>query len=515
MLKSKITKFIMFFMLSFLVSGQASAEPLSERIAGQNRYDTAVNVSQKYWTKADYAIVASGIDFPDALCAAPLSKKYDAPILLNEGNSLNLVTKEELKRLGVKNVIIIGGTGVVSSKVEEEIQSMQYSENNSTKNVQITRIAGQNRYETSIKVAKILDKSTKIFVAYGENFPDAISVGSIAATEGMPIILTAKDSIPNNTKEYIQEKKPEQAYIIGGTSVISDAVEKQIPNARRISGADRYETNAIILNTFENCFNYDKAYVASGENFADALTGSAAASKSFSPLILVGRNVSSFSRKYVVDRLSGTKNITIFGGTGAVSSISARKLISGYGFKVVLDPGHGGYDSGAVGSAGIKEKDVNLAVTLKLGSILKNNGVDVVYTRTGDDVSWSNDINDDLQTRCDISNNTEPDYFICIHSNSSSSAAANGTETYYYSGNEEGQRLAGLIQDELVKALGTYDRGIKTANFYVLRNTNAPAVLVELAFISNSNEERLLNDEKFQNSCAQAIASAVLKAYGK
>lgn len=183
-------------------------------------------------------------------------------------------------------------------------------------------------------------------------------------------------------------------------------------------------------------------------------------------------------------------------------------------YTITIDPGHGGYDSGAVGPNGSLEKNVTLAVSLKVGDILKKYNVNVIYTRDSDQVSWPSNVNQDLQKRCDISNNSNSSIFVAIHMNSYSDGSAHGTETYYYPGSSRGQALANSIQTQLVNQIGTTNRGVKTANYYVLRNTNAPAVLTEVAFISNPNEEKELNDPTFQNKAAQGIADGILKYLG-
>ena len=182
-------------------------------------------------------------------------------------------------------------------------------------------------------------------------------------------------------------------------------------------------------------------------------------------------------------------------------------------YKVVLDAGHGGYDAGASGPTGIEEKNVTLAVTLKVGNILTKNGVEVVYTRTSDNITWSTNEAKNLQQRCDISNNAKPDYFVSIHANSSMAAAV-GIETYYYGGNQSGAKLAQTVQTELIKETGKSNRGTKTANFYVLKNIDAPAILVETSFISNPGEEKLLASDAYQNKLAKAISTGILKNLG-
>jgi N-acetylmuramoyl-L-alanine amidase len=184
--------------------------------------------------------------------------------------------------------------------------------------------------------------------------------------------------------------------------------------------------------------------------------------------------------------------------------------------RVCLDPGHGGYDPGAIGPTKLKEKDISLAVALETGNFLQSAGCEVVFTRIDDQVSWFEDANQDLFTRCKIANLSSVDLFVSIHCNSASNPDAHGTETYSYAASDTGQgaEAAQLIQTELVNALGLPNRGTKTANFYVLRETKAPAVLTELAFISNPQEEQLLNQKDFQVKAAKAIALAVTKYFG-
>lgn len=203
---------------------------------------------------------------------------------------------------------------------------------------------------------------------------------------------------------------------------------------------------------------------------------------------------------------------------GYKGTVSLTLLVTSKGdsrYVVCIDPGHGGYDSGAVGPTNVKEKDVTLSVGLKVGNILQSKGVKVVYTRTSDNVSWPSNERQDLQKRCDISDSVKANYFVAIHCNSNDVAAANGTETYYNSGSTAGEKLATYVQNELIKDLGTTNRGVKTAGFYVLKNTDAPSILAELEFISNPTGEKNLNNDAFQNKCAQAIADGILKALGK
>ncbi|MBU3143227.1 N-acetylmuramoyl-L-alanine amidase [Clostridium sp. CF012] len=177
-------------------------------------------------------------------------------------------------------------------------------------------------------------------------------------------------------------------------------------------------------------------------------------------------------------------------------------------YKVVIDPGHGGNDPGAIGTTlGTKEKTIVLQISLKIGNILTKNGVGVVYTRTIDKTQ-------SLQEKCDVSNIAKPDFFVSIHANAYSASTVSGIETFYSPGNVAGQKLAQAVQTELINATGRVNRGIKTANFYVLNNTNATAILVETSFLTNPTEEKLLVTDAYQDKLALAISTGILKSLG-
>ena len=182
---------------------------------------------------------------------------------------------------------------------------------------------------------------------------------------------------------------------------------------------------------------------------------------------------------------------------------------------IVIDPGHGGSDSGAVGHNGVTEKSVALAVSLKVRNLLTQSGANVIMTRETDrDVAWAEATNgQELQARVD---KTPPNaaLFISVHCNAFSNSATNGMETYYYHGSAAGQRLAALLNEELANFGGRANRGVKGANFYVLKHSTVPASLVELAFITNPEEESLLADDSYQEQLALAIVRAVKRYLG-
>lgn len=195
-------------------------------------------------------------------------------------------------------------------------------------------------------------------------------------------------------------------------------------------------------------------------------------------------------------------------GTFVSSSQPAANDITIDKKTIVIDAGHGGYDPGAIGATGTQEKNITLAVSLKLGEILKSQGHTVIYTRESDKVSWRSNVKEDLKARVDISSNAKADLFISIHCNSSKLSYLRGMETYYF-GNSRSKQLAKAIQDSMVKDVKLTNRGIREDNFYVIKYNTSVSALVELGYISNSAEEKLLKDKTYQDKWANAIAKGI------
>lgn len=190
----------------------------------------------------------------------------------------------------------------------------------------------------------------------------------------------------------------------------------------------------------------------------------------------------------------------------------------GEDFLVVLDPGHGGPDSGAY-YGGYAEKIPNLDIGLKTRNILQASGFRVLMTRETDiDVNNPEqdhngdgviDDYDELQARCDVANNNSADVFVSIHNNAAYNEYSNGLETYYAPDDSEGAMLAQMIDEEILKRTGRNDRGVVEANFYVIRNTIMPGCLVEGAFMSNPTELALLKTDEFREKIAQGISEGI------
>lgn len=174
--------------------------------------------------------------------------------------------------------------------------------------------------------------------------------------------------------------------------------------------------------------------------------------------------------------------------------------------KIMIDPGHGGADPGAVRHQ-LFEKHIVLDVAKRVRTLLEKDAHDVRLTRTDDLDPW-NELS--LQKRCQLSDQFGADAFVSIHCNSFTSPSAHGSETFFFRGSYWGQRLARTIQDRLNEACPEVkERRVEGSGFYMLRHTQAPAALVELAFLSNPDEAHLLNQQEFRQRCAEAIALAI------
>ena len=183
---------------------------------------------------------------------------------------------------------------------------------------------------------------------------------------------------------------------------------------------------------------------------------------------------------------------------------------------IVLDPGHGGSDAGAIGPTGVTEKSVSLAVSLKAQKLLTANGYKVIMTRTTDIDVAAPGVPDSTELQARV-NKAPPntDIFISVHCNAFSNGTANGMETYHAPTAVKGSRLARLLNEELAKLGGLNNRGVKAARFYVMTHSKCPASLIELGFITNPREEKLLANDAYQQKLAQAITNAVNRYFNQ
>ena len=248
------------------------------RIAGQNRYESAAQISREQFTNAKKVIVVNAQKYADALSATTLSDgKYS--ILYTEKDSLPTATRNEIQRLNPVEVYLLGGQQSISAGIENILK--KYSN-------KVTRIAGRDRYETSAKVAA-MSKKKNVVIASGENFSDPLYASSYAYSNNAKILLSSGKTLSRETRDYLLRNKSSigKVTVVGGGQSISSATVRYIQsvtgkNVSRISGRNRYDGSVKVANSM----NKDKVFIASGEDFADALAISPLAQKLNAPILL-------------------------------------------------------------------------------------------------------------------------------------------------------------------------------------------------------------------------------------
>lgn len=505
-------------------TNRSRAKANVSRIQGRNRYINATEISKAGWTQSDKVILTNGTTFADSLTGSSLAGKYDAPILFTRSDRIYSETIDEIKRLNAKEVVVLGGEKSVPTAILDQIRAQ---------GVQIRRIDGNNRYNLAGNIAKEVknDVATKYdaFLASGEIASDALSIAPVASSKRSPIYLTRN----NRLEQAVIDAIPfvNQWTVIGSNKTISDSVVNQMialgAKIRRIGGNNRYEVNRNIIDYYVNTDKTDKMYVVSGEHFSDAIPSAVLAAKEGTGVLLVKNNNDNTNRKQkdFARRDKNIDNFVVIGGTATISKTTAEKLENTY---IFLDPGHGGYESGAYYN-GVAEKDINLQVTNKVNALLKSAGYKVLQSRTSDKAVG-------LYDRPDMANKRYNDIFISIHHNAMPGATGyqvSGIETYYYEHTpgepyqplndnyytyleaidsdrrDHSIELATSIHNEAVKATGAINRGVRENDFVVNRETTMPSVLLELGYMSNPVELKKLTTNTYQNMLSNAIFKGI------
>ncbi|MFV0407365.1 MAG: cell wall-binding repeat-containing protein [Propioniciclava sp.] len=301
-----------------VLSAQAAVAPLEKtgvfRVAGPDRYQTSVALSGKIATPPqDVVYIASGADFPDALAAGPAIARAQAPLLLVKPDSVPDSIAEELQRLEPAEVRIIGGKDAVSTAVADAIEAATEAS--------VTRIGGADRYETAALFGGE-EERTRVVVASGETFADALAGGPAAAMLDSVIVLTRKDQVPTATLESLEKLNPDQIVVLGGEAAITPetaaALGAVVPGAtvNRIAGANRYETAAAVATEFWPDGS-DTVFYAAGANFPDALSGVPVAALSEAPILLTHVNEHPVEVREATATLGAETQITLGGASVA------------------------------------------------------------------------------------------------------------------------------------------------------------------------------------------------------
>ncbi len=283
------------------------------KLVGENRHQTAIKVSNEGWDVANTIVIVNSNSMADALSATPYAKWLNAPILLTEGNKLNSDTKKEILRLKAKGVHVIGGESAVSNSVINELKSM---------NLNVERISGNDRYKTSLEIAKKLNSPSEIAVVNGvTGLPDAVSIAPVAAEKDMPIVLVSPKEGIKAFDQYVKDNNLNinKSYIIGKESSISKEIVNKLPNPERLGGIDRNETNAVILEKFYTSEKLNNIFIAKDgmkkpDDLIDALSVGVLASQKKSPVVIVGNDLNDKQESLLSKKQP--KEITQVGGNG-------------------------------------------------------------------------------------------------------------------------------------------------------------------------------------------------------
>lgn len=263
------------------------------RLAGADRYLTSIKIAEKAYASADTAVVAAGNpnNLVDALAAAPLAAQEDAPIYLTDKADMNDDVVKSMKALGVDKVIVVGAAA--SKAVVDELKAAGF---------EVEEVKGAGRVETAEAINAKLTAPAGTFVVGYDGVADAMSVASYAAANNYAIVVTNQNGVANGTVD--------ADYIVGGTTRVKD-----IAGAKRLAGADRYDTNKQVIAELD--FDFGTVYVGNGLTLADALVGSVLAAQTNSPIALTdGKTV----KADIASNLDADSVIVALGGTAAVSN---------------------------------------------------------------------------------------------------------------------------------------------------------------------------------------------------
>lgn len=310
----------------FSLSDEITPAPDIIRLGGNDRIETSVKIADYGWESSKTVILATGYNYADALCGVPLAAAYDSPIILIDGKpgSLDSASISKINELNAENIIILGGTSAVSKGIENELK---------IRNINVSRIGGEDRFETCVLVAEALKSKTGYsdgaVITTGYNYADALSAGPYAGLKNYPILyVDPKSPLNENVRQSLN--RVETVFAIGGTSVVTASVVSEIQalggTVERISGEDRYLTSAEIYNRFKDELS-GYIMLSTGTNFPDALSGGALAAKNKMPIILTERSVIREEARSIIKSAKQDK-IFILGGASVISDNSVKNIFS-------------------------------------------------------------------------------------------------------------------------------------------------------------------------------------------
>lgn len=288
-----------------------------ERIGGPSRIETAAMLSEQKFVRADTVLIATARSYPDALAAAPWSAQLGAPLLLSNPGGLAPAAVAELQRLQPSRVVLVGGPVALGQDVLDDVQA-------TLPGATVDRLGGDDRYATSALLAQqvVQDSSAELFVASGQDFPDALVLSALAARHQAPLVLVRQDSVPGPTAAVLPSLDYDTVHAAGGELVLSDEVLADAAAGApvtRYAGGDRYGTAALVLAQFPA---EGKVMVATGADFPDSLTAVPVAARTDAGIALTRPDAVPAAVLGEIERLIDEVSfplITIVGGPLAVN----------------------------------------------------------------------------------------------------------------------------------------------------------------------------------------------------
>jgi lactocepin len=259
--------------------------------------------------------------------AAPLAARAGGPLLL-VGDALTPELARELERLGARNAVIVGGPGAVPVTVAEAVAA---------EGITVRRLAGANRFETAAAIARDLGASAEeVIVASGERFPDALSIAPVAASQGLPILLTAAATLPAASAQALTDLGVQRTIVVGGRAAISRLVADALPAPTRVAGPERYATSAAVAAfAVRRGADLSQVGIATGRAFPDALAAGPVASVGYGGaagggvvLLVDGADATGArdTQTFLMDNRAAIDGAVVFGGTAAISDAVARRI---------------------------------------------------------------------------------------------------------------------------------------------------------------------------------------------
>lgn len=304
----------MLLAVSVVAPPPVAAGPDVLRLAGADRYATAVAVSRaSHPSGAPVAVLTTGATFPDALAGGPAAAALGGPVLLVQRDQVPTVVVDELRRLHPEQVLLLGGTSAVSDTATAQLRGESYS---------VERVAGAGRYDTAALVSQRVfpPGAPVVYVATGADYPDALAGAASAARSHAPVLLVARDSLPAATATELTRLSPQRIVLLGGPGAVSTDVEQALrsyaPSVTRLGGVDRYATAAAVARATPG--TPGAVFLATGQGFADALSGGPAAAQANAPVLLAPQTCIPAPVHTELER-DGYPPVTLLGGEAALT----------------------------------------------------------------------------------------------------------------------------------------------------------------------------------------------------